>query len=233
MVEIKVRVVESRDLKIRSKLSEWIQGFIYSCLPSEAHDGLISPQTGKRYKEMTFKYETLNDELTICFVSVRPEYERAVALRAISGDIRIGNIEIAETSVCKHNQETTENEVVVMGHVVSTVPGVLQSKVCIQPQDARHLEQTKQMILDKYLTLTGHPYEGKFEIDLVVQLKEIPERFRYRNGKREAWLAKWRLRGNLDILNMVLKSGMGADNMSYGTGLLTITKDIHADTEAA
>ena len=72
MIIINVKI-DSHDNK---KITQLIQGYLYSFLPKKEHEGYIHTETKKNFKRTNFDYKLIKHNLTIRFSSIDPELEK-------------------------------------------------------------------------------------------------------------------------------------------------------------
>ena len=159
----------SANLKVSKALPQLIQGYIYRYLPSAEHEGYKHEPGGKIFKRTNFDFRLNGANLRIRFTSYEPEFEKIIALAVLKDGLNLGELCLCDTAVAVSEHRTTQSEAVLQGCVACAVGGLLGHKIYLQPRDSRHLEMMKINALRRFETLSGHIYDGKFELNLLWQ----------------------------------------------------------------
>lgn len=221
MITINSRLA-SPNLKIGKSLARLIQGFIYRHLPDAEHEGYRHEPSGKIFKRTNFDFLLNGADLRVRFTSYEPEFEKIIALAVLKDGLNLGKIHILDTTVAVSEHRTTQSKARLQGCVICSVQGLLGHKVYLEPQDSRHLEMMKTNALQRFETLTGRRYDGKFELNLLWQNLQNPFNFYYGNNRSpvQAWQAKWKIYAQPGLINLILDAGIGSGCMNCGAGFL-------------
>ena len=221
MITINSRLA-SPNLKIDKSLARLIQGFIYRHLPDAEHEGYRHEPSGKIFKRTNFDFLLNGADLRVRFTSYEPEFEKIIALAVLKDGLNLGKIHILDTTVAVGEHRTTQSKARLQGCVICSVQGLLGHKVYLEPQDSRHLEMMKTNALQRFETLTGRRYDGKFELNLLWQNLQNPFNFYYGNNRSpvQAWQAKWKIYAQPGLINLILDAGIGSGCMNCGAGFL-------------
>lgn len=224
MLEIHSRLPTSK-LQIQKSLSVLIQGFIYRHLPAKEHDG-YKHKSGKIFKKMNFDYYLNENELKIRFSSYERSFEEKLALKILKEGLTLGAICIVDTQVSLKEHRICKNEAILKGYISCAIKGILGHKVYLEAQDNRHLEMLKTNILQRYETLKNEEYKDEFELNLLWQEPNFIKNFYYGNNKSpfRATLAKWSIKANKDLINLILDTGAGSGCMNAGVGFLEVVE---------
>ena len=217
----------SANLKVSKALPQLIQGYIYRYLPSIEHEGYRHEPSGKIFKRTNFDFHLKGANLRIRFTSYEPEFEKIIALAVLKDGLNLGELCLCDTTVAVSEHRTAQREAVLQGCVACAVGGLLGHKIYLQPQDSRHLEMMKINALQRFETLSGHIYDGKFELNLLWQNLQNPFNFYYGNNRSpvQAWQAKWKICAQPELINLILDSGVGSGCMNCGAGFVEIAKE--------
>ena len=161
-------------------------------------------------------------DLRVRFTSYELEFEKIIALAVLKDGLNLGKIHILDTTVAVSEHRTTQNKARLQGCVICSVQGLLGHKVYLEPQDSRHLEMMKTNALQRFETLSGHRYEGEFELNLLRQDLGKPLYFYYGNNQTpaKAWPAVWDIEALPELINTLLDAGVGGGCMNCGAGFL-------------
>ena len=217
----------TKNLKIAKSLSQLIQGFIYRHLPASEHVGYRHEASGKIFKRTNFDFRLKGANLRIRFTSYEPEFEKIIALAALKDGLSLGELCLCDTTVAVSEHRTTQSKAVLQGCVACAIGGLLGHKIYLQPQDSRHLEMMKTNALQRFETLSGRRYDGKFELNLLWQNLQNPFNFYYGNNRSpvQAWQAKWKICAQPELINLILDVGIGSGCMNCGAGFMEIAKE--------
>ena len=212
----------SANLKISKALPQLIQGYIYRYLPSAEHEGYRHEPSGKIFKRTNFDFHLKGANLRVRFTSYEPEFEKIIALAVLKDGLNLGELCLCDTTVAVSEHRTAQSEAVLQGCVACAIGGLLGHKIYLQPQDSRHLEMMKTNALQKFETLTGRRYDGKFELNLLWQNLQNPFNFYYGNNRSpvQAWQAKWKICAQPELINLILDAGVGSGCMNCGAGFV-------------
>ena len=172
----------SANLKISKALPQLIQGYVYRYLPSAEHEGYRHEPSGKIFKRTNFDFHLKGANLRIRFTSYEPEFEKIIALAVLKDGLSLGELCLCDTAVAISEHRTTQSKAVLQGYIACAIGGLLGYKIYLQPQDSRHLEMMKTNALQRFETLTGRRYDGKFELNLLWQNLQNPFNFYYGNN---------------------------------------------------
>lgn len=216
----------SANLKISKALPQLIQGYIYRYLPSAEHEGYKHEPSGKIFKRTNFDFRLNGANLRIRFTSYEPEFEKIIALAVLKDGLNLGELCLCDTTVAVSEHRTAQSEAVLQGCVACAIGGLLGHKIYLEAQDSRHLEMMKTNALQRFETLTGREYGGKFELNLKWQNLQKPFYFYYGNNQMplKAWQAKWRVQAEPELINLILDAGVGSGCMNYGVGFLEVVE---------
>lgn len=223
---IQIDLKTSQGLKIHQSLSEIIQGAVYAHLPEKEHEGYKNAQ-GRIYKSFCLSSRYIQKEglIRIGFASFFPEHEQAIAKAVLFQSFQVGGVvcHCSQVSVESNEPENESESLEVQGDVVAHIKdGSSNRPIWLEPRHEKFREIVTNNLRDKYLVLTGNPYEGTLEIQTLWQ---HPKRFHkwYKKQKIEFHPARYRIHANQQMQRFVLASGMGA-KLSNGFGLVREVK---------
>ena len=213
------------DVSNSKRLTQLIQGYLYSLLPEREHEGYeFCP--GRNFKKTNFDYKLTKNNLTIRFSSIDSELEKAVAMGVIKKGVRLGNSIGQDVLLETPATNTSSSHIIVSGHVICSCRGLLDRKFYLEPQNPQHLEIMKRNALQRFETFMGKKYEGPFEVTLLEQSNNAKLYF-YGNNKEPAksWHAKWEIEAAPELINIILGGGVGSGCMNYGAGFLELEEE--------
>ena len=213
------------DVSNSKRLTQLIQGYLYSLLPEREHEGYgFCPR--RNFKKTNFDYKLTKNNLTIRFSSIDSELEKAVAMGVIKKGVRLGNSIGQDVLLETPATNTSSSHIIVSGHVICSCRGLLDRKFYLEPQNPQHLEIMKRNALQRFETFMGKKYEGPFEVTLLEQSNNAKLYF-YGNNKEPAksWHAKWEIEAAPELINIILGGGVGSGCMNYGAGFLELEEE--------
>lgn len=224
MLQIISRLPTS-NLHIQKSISILIQGFLYANLPKHEHEG-YKHKSGKVFKAMNFDFKIIENSLYIRFTSYKKQYEELIANAILKEGLKLGEIFLIDTQISLKEHRICKNEAILKGYISCAIKGILGHKVYLEAQDDRHLEMLKTNILQRYETLKNEEYKDEFELNLLWQEPNFIKNFYYGNNKSpfRATLAKWSIKANKDLINLILDTGVGSGCMNAGVGFLEVVE---------
>lgn len=217
--------IPSVNFSIKRGLARLIQGYIYNQLPSAEHIG-FKHSSGKVFKRVNFDFNLMNNQIIIRFSSCESKLEEILAMAILKDGLVLGEIHLVDTHIEFIHNLTNKNYVIVSGFVACAITGLLGHKIYLEPQDSRHLEMMRLNALQRYETLMQKSYEGDFNLELKWQNLNRPREFYYKGDiSLKAWSAKWQIKANADLINLLLSAGVGSGCMNYGCGFLEIEQE--------
>ncbi len=223
MLIVKARL-PVQNLPIRKVLAKLFQAFIYSKLDSKEHEGYKHPN-GKVFKSMNFKINYFQNEITIKYSALDKANEQKIAMAIISDGLKLGEIHIADIEISLLDRKSAlSNPLIVKGFVVGAIKdGDSNKKIYLEPKSNKFQEILKNHTLQKYEALFNKKYEGEFDMKLLHQSPK-PRTFFYQKAPIKAWHGVYEIRGNNDILEMILDTGLGANAMQ-GLGFVEVVEE--------
>ena len=199
-------------LKIRRSMSRLFQAFIYSIIPSKEHQG-YKHTSGKIFKSTNFRIRYFDSRFEIDFTSRNKEYEKTVAMQILKEGLKLGAVHFADTTVSIVERHTDKRELIASGFVCAAIKNnVTGKKIFLEPGEAKHNTIITNHSLQKYETLTGKAYEGDLKIDVLKQQDE-GRFFYYGNTPYKAWFATYRITAEVEMIDLLLDTGLGGDSM--------------------
>jgi len=194
-------------------MTRLFQAFSYTCLPPKEHEG-YPHSTGKRFKSANFRIRYFEDRFEIDFTALDPLHEKELAMAVLKEGLKLGEVHFAQTSVSLVEREVPEEGGLhVRGFVCAAVKNPLTGrKIFIEPGENRHTGIVLKHSLQKFEALLGKPYEGKLIVTPKWQSPK-PQTFWYENIPYVAWNARYEVEADKEMLNLLLKTGMGSDTM--------------------
>ena len=222
MLTIKTKL-PTKNLPIRRIIAKLFQSYIYTALDDREHDGYKHPN-GKVFKSMNFKIAYIENEIHAKYVALNPKNEKRVAEYILYNGLKLGEIQLTNTSVgITERNSKIKSPMRVGGFVSANIKdGTSKRKIFIEPKTAKFQEIIYRNILEKYEALFGKKYEGELKIKLIEQ-KPRERTFHYSKGAIKAWFGVYEIEGNEDILRMILDTGMGANCMK-GVGFVELMR---------
>ena len=220
MLTIKTKL-PTKNLPIRRIIAKLFQSYIYTALDDREHDGYKHPN-GKLFKSMNFKIAYIENEIHAKYVALNPENEKRVAEYILYNGLKLGEIQLTNTSVgITERNSKIKSPMRVGGFVSANIKdGTSKRKIFIEPKTAKFQEIIYRNILEKYEALFGKKYKGELKIKLIEQ-KPRERTFHYSKGAIKAWFGVYEIEGNEDVLRMILDTGMGANCMK-GVGFVEL-----------
>lgn len=203
------------NLKIRRSMARLFQSYIYTLLPSKEHDGYIHQESGKRFKSTNFRIMYHDNIFTIFFTALNSEYEQLVAMDILKNGLKLGEVKISETKVSINSTELPKSikELQVRGYVVASIKNRLTNrKIFLEPSDPRHKDIIEKNALQKYEAIFQKPYIGDLSIEALWQSPR-ESHFWYEKSRYIAWKAQYNIKASYDMINLLVKTGMGSDTM--------------------
>jgi len=214
MLKIVMRTATDR-LKIRRSMARLFQSYLYSVLPEKEHNGYLHKDTGKRFKSTNFKISYNKNIFTIYFTALNSEYEQMVATDILKNGIKFGDIKISDINLSLDNRELPKgvDSIKARGFVSASIKNALtKRKISLEPGDYRHREIIKRNSIQKYEAIYEQEYSGEFDIEPIWQTPRYST-FWYENTPYIAWEAIYILSGDREMINLLLKTGLGSDTM--------------------
>ncbi len=209
----------SPTLKISKILAELFQGAIYDILPKERHDSINL--NGKKFKESSFRvvFNSYDGVIDFRFTSLCDEDEKNLLIALQNNVFSIGDIKNELLEVKIINRDTDKNEIFCTGYVVFYTTKD-KKKSFLEPKTQTFKQNIKRNSLQKYQAIYKKEYEGEFNIRLLNQ-KLKPKFFYYKKAPTVSWFATYQIEANSDMLNLLLRSGLGSGTMK-NTGFLDL-----------
>jgi CRISPR-associated endoribonuclease Cas6 len=223
MLIIKTKL-PTKNLPIRRVIARLFQSYIYTALDNKEHDGYKHPN-GKVFKAMNFKIAYIDNEIHAKYVALEHENEKKLAEYILYNSLKLGEIHLTNTSVgITERNSKIKSPMRVGGFVSSAIKDgkLSKKKIYLEPKSDKFQEIVHRNTLEKYEALLGKPYRGELKIKLIEQ-KPRERIFHYSKGVIKAWFGVYEIRGDEDILRMILDTGMGANCMK-GVGFLELVK---------
>jgi len=222
MLSIVARTATSK-LKIRKVMSRLFQSYVYSVIGEAEHTG-YRHATGKVFKSTAFRIRYWDNRFEIEFTALNKEHEKQLAMDILQNGLKLGAVHFADTTVSLANRHTQESTLHVKGFVVAAVKNPLtHKKVYLQPGDPKHNEIITNHSLQKYETLLGKPYNGVLEISVAWQ-GDREKKFYYESGPVMTWPARYKIRAESEMLNLLLDTSLGGESMK-GIGFLEVVDE--------
>ena len=204
----------TENLLIKKSMARLFQSFIYSCLPAKEHEG-YEHSSGKRFKALNFRIQYEKDHFQIDFTALNKSYEKIVAVEILKYGLKLGEIHFAQTSVEIIDRQLGEDvtKMVVRGDVCAAIKNrITGKKIFLEPGDSRHTEIITNHTLQKFEALLGKPYTKELLIEPLWQSLK-PRTFWYEKTPYIAWLAKYKIQADSQMMNLLLDTGLGGDSM--------------------
>lgn len=213
-----VKFKTSSKLLIKKSLTRLIQSAIYKHLPKKEHTGYKS-KSGKIFKAFSFKTYYRDDTIYLYFSSIDIKYENHLAMVVLNNEFKIGEVNIFEKTISIKEIEINGKEIIAQGAIAVKVKGVNGKPLYLTPQDSRFYEILKNNIKERYEALLNKEFSNNLEIELINTLK--PQVFYYSQDIFKLIPAFFKFKGDKDILEFILKSGIGS-NSAKGVGMLEL-----------
>ncbi len=214
----------TQNLPIKRSMSKLFQSFLYTHLPSKEHKGYTS-KTGKTFKAMNFFISYKENSFDILFTALDEKYEQIIALEILKNSLKIGEVHISSTivEIVKRDIESDVKEIEAQGYICASIKNPLtKRKIFLEPGDNRHTKIITNHSLEKYGTLLGYSYDKDLEIVSQWQsCKSIT--FWYEKTPYTAWKARYKIKADSSMINLLLKTGLGGDSMK-NMGFLEVVK---------
>ena len=205
----------TNNLKIRRSMARLFQAYLYTILPSKEHDGYIHQATGKRFKSTNFRIIYHDNIFNIFFTALNPEYEQSVATNILKDTLKLGDVRLSDVKVSLDSRELPKSidELQVRGYVAAAIKNSLtRKKIFLEPSDPRHKEIIQKNAIQKYEAILQKPYSGNLDIQAIWQ-SDKASHFWYEKSRYIAWKAQYVIKANYDMINLLVKTGMGSDTM--------------------
>ncbi len=204
------------NLPIKKSMSKLFQSFLYTYLPSKEHDGYIS-KSGKTFKTMNFFISYKENSFEIFFTALDEKYEQIIALEILKNGLKLGEVHISSTSVeiIKRDieEDKKEKEIEVEGYICASLKNPLtKRKIFLEPGDKRHTQIITNHSLEKYETLLGSSYDKTLEIVPLWQSYKAFI-FWYEKTPYTTWKARYKIKADSSMIDLLLKTGLGGDSM--------------------
>jgi CRISPR-associated endoribonuclease Cas6 len=210
-------------LKIKRAMSRLFQAFVYSVLPEKEHSG-YKHATGKVFKSTNFRIRYFNNRFEINFTAFNKEYEKILAMAVLKDGLKLGEVHFADTTVSIVDRHTEASSMMVRGFVCAAIKNsVTGKKIFLEPGVEKHNAIIIKHSLQKYEALLGRVYEGELNIEV---LRQQPDGriFYYDKTPYKTWMATYRISAEVEMLNMLLDTGLGGDSMK-NLGFLEVEKN--------
>ncbi len=209
-----IATTPTQNLSIKKSMSKLFQSFLYTHLPKKEHDGYIS-KSGKTFKAMNFFITYKENYFEIFFTALNEEYEQIIALEILKNGLKLGEVHISSTTVeiVKRDVENDVEEIKVQGYVCASLKNPLtKRKIFLEPGDKRHTDIITNHSLEKYETLLGFSYCKDLEIIPLWQSYKAFT-FWYEKTPYTTWKAKYKIKADSTMINLLLQTGLGGDSM--------------------
>jgi CRISPR-associated endoribonuclease Cas6 len=222
MVIFKAEITEN--LPVFDVLSRLFQGFIYRNIAPYEHDG-FKHSSGKVFKSSAFRIEYPKDSSTIkiLFTSLLPETEEKFVKYINSYGMELGNIRLHNQELDVRRRAWRSNEIIFWGDILLTVKDENGQKRFLEPKEERFLENLKRQSFQKFETLLRKEYWGDWEIEVLKQ-SEHKTKLYYNKKPYFTWSAKYRLKADNEMINLLLNTGVGSQTMK-GFGVVRVERD--------
>lgn len=228
MIEITTEL-PTINLPIKKVLAQLFQAYIYTALDDIEHEGYRHPN-GKRFKSMNFKISYRGNRIEAKFVALDPKNEEKLAQHALY-NFKLGDLKLNRTSISIKNRNYNISSYIKVGGFISINTKDKTSKNgkrYLEPKDSEFIEKLQINTIQKYETLFKKPYMGELKIELLDQ-KPKPIFSYYKKGAIKVWYGVYRIKGEKEILEMILNTGMGANCMK-GVGFVELFESGGAKT---
>ena len=214
----------TKNLPVKRSMSKLFQSFLYTHLPSKEHKGYTS-KNGKTFKAMNFFISYQDNFFKILFTALDEKYEQSIALEVLKNGLKLGEVHISSTTVeiIKRDVEDNAKEIKVEGYICASIKNPLtKRKIFLEPGDNRHTNIITNHSLEKYETLLNSSYDKNLEIIPLWQSYK-PMIFWYEKTPYTTWRARYKIKADNTMINLLLKTGLGGDSMK-NMGFLEVIK---------
>ena len=206
--------IPTQNLPIKRSMSKLFQSFLYTHLPAKEHEGYIS-KSGKTFKTMNFFITYKENSFEIFFTALDEKYEQSIALEILKNGLKLGEVHISSITVEIIKRDVIDNikEIEAEGYICASIKNPLtKRKIFLEPGDNRHTEIITNHSLEKYETLLNSSYGKNLEIIPLWQSYK-PMIFWYEKTPYTTWRARYKIKADSSMINLLLKTGLGGDSM--------------------
>ena len=207
-----VAITATNKLKIKRAMSRLFQGFVYSILPEKEHTG-YKHHSGKVFKSTNFRIRYFDNRFEIDFTAIDKEHEKIFAMAVLKDGLKLGEVHFADTTVSIVDRHMEASSMTVRGFVCAAIKNnVTGKKIFLEPGEEKHNAIITKHSLQKYEALFGKVYEGELTIEVLNQQPDGRIVY-YDKTPYKVWMATYRISAGVEMLNLLLDSGLGGDSM--------------------
>jgi CRISPR-associated endoribonuclease Cas6 len=212
------------NLPVFDVLSRLLQGFLYNNIAPYEHDG-FKHKSGKIFHSSNYRFEYRkgSNQFRLLFSSLIPQTEDRFIEYVQKYGLQLGNIKFYRENLSVRNRVWKSDEIIFWGDVLMTLKNERGKKVFLEPKSEKFLQNIKQHSIQKFETLLQKEYFGDFEIEVLKQSDKRTQ-LSYNKNPYFTWSAKYRLKAEQEMINLILNTGFGSQTMK-GFGFIKVEKE--------
>ncbi len=216
------------NLPVYDVLSRLIQGFLYNNIVPYEHDG-FKHSSGKVFKSTNYRftYKAEDNVFKFYFTSLMPETEDLFFDYVKQNGMKLANIKFFNEQLFVKNRGWSKQELIFVSNILMSNKNQIGSREFLKPSNPVFLDNLQVQSFQKFETLLRREYKDPWELELLSSSNKQTRIF-YNRQPYFTWTAKYKLKADIEMINLLLQTGIGGQTMK-GFGMMKISKDNFED----